>query len=209
MNGDASRILFGMDSLKEMPWRLWEWEIGWLVHSAGLDHQSKPPLYHWLSKRWVLKKSCRKLVPASFFYPGNWTAENHLFEKENHLNQTFMTLGSNVHFPGCTFQGNNSGNPSNRKVWKMVFFRITMGGWVMLVPPGWTFSFFLAKDSPLEAFNKHGRSIERLSIKSKISKWLIFKLLGIPYLVGKMQFLTLLFHGPKWLSKKTNSGKSG
>ena len=27
-----------------------------------------------------------------------------------------------------------------------------------------------------------------------------FKLLGIPYLVGKIQF-KLLFHGPKWLSK--------
>ena len=75
---------------------------GWLVHSAGLDHQPKPPFYHcpkdhwtlktgyfedptpaiqvqtlplegprslgWLSKRWMLNKSCRRLVPASFFF---------------------------------------------------------------------------------------------------------------------------------------------
>ena len=32
-----------------------------------------------------------------------------------------------------------------------------------------------------------------------LSQWLTFKLLGIPYLVGKVKF-KLLFHGPKWLS---------
>ena len=29
--------------------------------------------------------------------------ENHLFKKENHLNQTFMTLGSMLIFSGVTF----------------------------------------------------------------------------------------------------------
>ena len=36
---------------------------------------------------------------------------------------------------------------------------------------------------------------------SSLSQWLAFKVLGIPYLVGKRHF-RLLVHGPKWLSKR-------
>ena len=41
-----------------------------------------------------------------------------------------------------------------------------------------------------------------------LSQWLTFKLLGIPYLVGKIKF-KLWFHGPKWLSKDLFAAAKG
>ncbi len=41
-----------------------------------------------------------------------------------------------------------------------------------------------------------------------LSQLLTFKLLGIRYLVGKIEF-KLLFHGPKWLSKHQRCNNAG